>query len=74
MTEFSVRAMKLKLAGETDKRISEDSAIELREEMEEKAGKISEKAVEIAEEEGRVTVRSGDVKEASKEVLGGSSE
>lgn len=74
MSDFSVRSMKKVLAGETDKRISKDSALELREEMEDKASDIAERAKELAENNDRVTVRQSDVRKASRELLGGSNE
>lgn len=67
MTDFlSTSAMKRVIKSETDKRVSKDSADELREELREFAEEVSENAREIAEEKGRKTVREEDVREAIK--------
>lgn len=62
--EFSIRSMKMLIQANTEKRVSEDSASELGEFLEEWSKEISSDAVEIAESKGRKTVRSEDVKKA----------
>jgi len=64
MNEFSTRSMNQVLKTQTDKRISDDAADLLGDEMTETGIKISEKAIEIAEENGRITVRASDIREA----------
>lgn len=63
-SEFSTRAWKLIIQGNTDKRVSEGSADALAEISEHYAEEISEKAVEYAEEDGRKTVKESDIKKA----------
>jgi len=62
--EFSVRSMKQTIANNTDKRVSEDAAKELRNLVENYGLEIAEKADELAESDGRKTVRDSDVTEA----------
>lgn len=62
--EFSIYRMKQVLKGETDKRVSEDAATALGEQMDEKGEEIAEKAVEAAKEDGRKTVRAEDIRKA----------
>lgn len=68
MTEFSISAMKRIFKENSDKRVSEDSAVELRDILEEKGMDISQLAIEKAESEGLKTVRPEHVREAVKEV------
>lgn len=63
---FSTSAMKRVMKSETDKRVSKDSADELREELRDYAKDVVEDAIEIAEGKGRKTVREEDIKEALK--------
>jgi histone H3/H4 len=62
--EFSVSKMKEMIKSQGDKRVSEDSAKELREKLEMFAGDIAEEAKAVAEEDGRKTVRGEDIREA----------
>lgn len=64
--EFSISAMKRKIKGETNKRVSEPAAEELGEELDEYGQKIAEKAIKVAEEDGRKTVRGTDILEAKR--------
>jgi len=63
-TEFSVRSMKQTIASNTDKRVSEDAAKELRNLVENYGRELAEKADELAGDDGRETVRESDVKKA----------
>ncbi len=62
--EFSISKMKEIIKSQGDKRVSEDSADELRNVMERFAGDVAEEAIAIAEEDGRKTVRGSDIREA----------
>ncbi len=62
--EFSISKMKEIIKSQGDKRVSEDSADELRNVMERFAGDVAEEAIAIAEEDGRKTVRDSDIREA----------
>jgi histone H3/H4 len=64
--EFSVSKMKEMLKNAGDKRVSEDSAMELGDVLETFAGDVAEEAAAVAEEDGRKTVRAEDIKEALK--------
>lgn len=64
--EFSIYRMKQVLKGETDKRVSEDAATALGEQMDERGIEIAEKAVEAAKEAGRKTIRAEDIRKALK--------
>lgn len=64
MSEFSIRSMKKTIEGETDKRVSEDAAIELGKLVEEYAKEIAVEALEIAHSDDRVTVRESDMRKA----------
>lgn len=66
--EFSIRSMKNLFREVTNLRISEGSAEELGEELDEFATEVSEKAIEIAEEKGRKTVRGEDIRDAIREL------
>lgn len=59
--EFSIRAMKQVIKNNTDKRVSEDAARELRNLVENYGRELSEKAQEVAETDGRQTVRDSDI-------------
>lgn len=62
--EFSIAKMKEIIKSQGDKRVSEDSADELRKVLERFAGDVAEEAIAIAKEDGRKTVRAEDVKAA----------
>lgn len=62
--EFSIAKMKEIIKSEGDKRVSEESAEELRNVLERFAGDIAEEAIAVAKEERRKTVRAEDIKEA----------
>ncbi|MFB6145959.1 MAG: histone [Candidatus Nanohaloarchaea archaeon] len=62
--EFSIAKMKEIIKSQGDKRVSEDSADELRKVLERFAGDLAEEAIAIAREDGRKTVRAEDVKAA----------
>jgi len=64
MSEFSISKMKEIIKSQGDKRVSEDSAEELRTILEMFAGDVAEEAIAIAREENRKTVRAEDVREA----------
>jgi len=64
--EFSIAKMKEMIKSQGDKRVSRDSAEEMRGILEMFAGDLAEEAIAIADEDGRKTVRAGDVKEALK--------
>lgn len=65
--EFSKAKMKEVIKEQTDKRVSEDSALELSDILETYAGDISEDAIARAHEKGRKTVRAEDVREALRQ-------
>lgn len=62
--EFSIAKMKEIIKSQGDKRVSQDSAEDLREVLETFAGDVAEEAIAIAHEKGRKTVRAEDIKEA----------
>jgi histone H3/H4 len=62
--EFSKAKMKEVIKNQTDKRVSEDSAVELGTLLERYAGDIAEEAIAIAREKGRKTVRGEDIRDA----------
>lgn len=62
--EFSISKMKEIIKEEGDKRVSEDSAEELRRVLERFAGDVAEEAIAVARDNDRKTVRSEDVKQA----------
>jgi histone H3/H4 len=64
--EFSISKMKEMIKSQGDKRVSEDSAEELRMILETFAGDIAEEAIAVAEEDDRKTVRAEDIREALK--------
>lgn len=62
--EFSIAKMKEITKTQGDKRVSEESAEELRDVLERFAGDIAEEAIAVARDDGRKTVRAEDIKEA----------
>ena len=64
--EFSISKMKEMIKAQGDKRVSEDSAEELREILEMFAGDIAEEAIAVAREDDRKTVRAEDIRQALK--------
>ncbi len=62
--EFSVRSMKLLLKENTSKRVSEDSAEALGEQLEEFAEEVASGSIDEANEDGRKTVRAEDIRQA----------
>ncbi|WEL23577.1 histone [Candidatus Nanohalovita haloferacivicina] len=62
--EFSIYRMKQVLKGETDKRVSEEAARALGDQMDEHGIEIASRAKEYAEEAGRKTVRAVDIRKA----------
>lgn len=62
--EFSISKMKEMIKSQGDKRVSEDSAEELRTILETFAGDVAEEAIAVAQEDGRKTVRAEDIREA----------
>lgn len=64
MAEFSISKMKEIIKSQGDKRVSEDSAEELRTILEMFAGDVAEEAIAVAHEDDRKTVRASDVREA----------
>lgn len=64
MAEFSIAKMKEIIKSQGDKRVSEDSARQLREILEMFAGDVAEEAIAVAREDNRKTVRGEDVREA----------
>lgn len=64
--EFSNSKMKEVIKRQTDKRVSEDAAVNLGEVLETFAGDGAEEAIAVAEENGRKTLRAEDVKQALK--------
>lgn len=67
LMEFSIYRMKQVLKGETDKRVSEEAAEALGEQMDEHGIDIASRAQKYAEEDGRKTVRAVDIKKALRE-------
>lgn len=65
---FSIRGMKNLFRRVTNKRISEDSARELGQELDEYASEVSGQALQIAHEDDRKTVRGSDIREAVKQL------
>ncbi|MFB6292248.1 MAG: histone [Candidatus Nanohaloarchaea archaeon] len=64
--EFSIAKMKEMVKDQGDKRVSEDSAEELRTVLERFAGDVAEEAIAIAREDERKTVRAEDIRKALK--------
>lgn len=62
--EFSISKMKEMIKSQGDKRVSEESAEELRTILETFAGDIAEEAIAVAREDNRKTVRAEDIKKA----------
>jgi len=62
--EFSISKMKEIIKEEGDKRVSKDSAEELREVLEMFAGDVAEEAIAIARDKDRKTVRAEDIRKA----------
>ena len=62
--EFSIAKMKEIIKSQGDKRVSEESADELRSILEMFAGDIAEESVAVADENERKTVRAEDIREA----------
>lgn len=62
--EFSISKMKEMIKSQGDKRVSEDSAEDLRTILETFAGDVAEEAIAVAQEDGRKTVRAEDIREA----------
>jgi len=62
--EFSIAKMKEIIKSQGDKRVSEESADELRSILEMFAGDIAEESIAVADENGRKTVRAEDIREA----------
>lgn len=67
-TNFSLSTLKSVVKSETDKRVSDDSAKELGQEIEGFGVEVSRKAITIAHNEGRKTVRKEDIRQALQEV------
>lgn len=63
-SEFSTRSFKQLIKSETNKRVSDGSAIALAEEIEEKADLIAFTAQGIAQKDGRKTIRQEDMRKA----------
>lgn len=63
---FSISGMKKLFGKVTNKRVSEDSARELGQELDDFASEVSKEAIEVASDDGRKTVRSGDIRQAVK--------
>lgn len=62
--EFSISKMKELVKDQGDKRVSRDSAEELRKVLETFAGDVAEEAIAQARKDGRKTVRAEDIREA----------
>ncbi|MFB6213901.1 MAG: histone [Candidatus Nanohaloarchaea archaeon] len=62
--EFSISKMKELIKSEGDKRVSRDSAEEMRKVLEMFAGDVAEEAIAIARQDGRKTVRAEDIRKA----------
>lgn len=62
--EFSKASMKRMIKSQTDKRVSEDAALELGDILETFAGDVAEEAIAVAKEDDRKTVRREDIREA----------
>lgn len=62
--EFSISKMKEMIKSQGDKRVSEESAEELRTILETFSGDIAEEGIAIANEDGRKTVRAEDIRKA----------
>jgi histone H3/H4 len=62
--EFSISKMKEIIKDQGDKRVSQDSAEELRAVLERFAGDVSEEAIALARKDGRKTVRAEDIRKA----------
>ncbi len=62
--EFSIAKMKEIIKSQGDKRVSEESADELRSILEMFAGDIAEESIAVADENERKTVRAEDIREA----------
>lgn len=66
--EFSIYRMKQVLKGETDKRVSEEAAEVLGDEMDAYGEEIASKAIEAAADDGRKTVRAEDIRKALNQI------
>lgn len=62
--EFSISKMKELIKSQGDKRVSQDSARELRTVLERFAGDVAEEAIALARKDGRKTVRAEDIRKA----------
>jgi histone H3/H4 len=62
--EFSISKMKEMIKSQGDKRVSEESAEELRTILETFAGDVAEEAIAVAREDDRKTVRAEDIRKA----------
>ena len=62
--EFSISKMKQIIKENSNKRVSEGSAEELRNVLEMYAGDIAEEAIAVAKDDDRKTVRGEDIKKA----------
>ncbi|MFB6190863.1 MAG: histone [Candidatus Nanohaloarchaea archaeon] len=62
--EFSISKMKELIKSEGDKRVSRDSAEEMRKVLEMFAGDVAEEAIAVARQDGRKTVRAEDIRKA----------
>lgn len=62
--EFSISKMKQIIKENSNKRVSEGSAEELRNVLEMYAGDIAEEAIAVAKDDDRKTVRGEDIKQA----------
>ncbi|MFB6190210.1 MAG: histone [Candidatus Nanohaloarchaea archaeon] len=62
--EFSISKMKEIIKDQGDKRVSQDSAEELRAVLERFAGDVAEEAIALAKKDGRKTVRAEDIRKA----------
>lgn len=63
-TEFSTRSMKQMIKSQTDKRVSEDAADELAEQIQSIAEELAQEARSFTEMKDRKTVRAEDVQNA----------
>ncbi len=62
--EFSISKMKEMIKSQGDKRVSEESAEELRTILETFAGDVAEEGIAVAREDNRKTVRAEDIRKA----------
>jgi len=65
--EFSKAKMKEVIKEQTDKRVSEESSLELGELLEQYAGDIAEEAIAKAQEKNRKTVRAEEIRDSLNE-------